>query len=87
MTTVTTTPQRVEQMIEAQMEMTNGRGSNMFLFIDQASLEASNPLDAVWLTGKGERIRLTDWLRSGPVVLIHSKIELSLSPAEVHSSR
>jgi hypothetical protein len=60
MATVTTTPQRVEQMIEAQMEITSGRGSNMFLFIDEANLQASNLLDAVWLTGKGERIRLTD---------------------------
>jgi hypothetical protein len=58
--TVTTTPQRVEQMIEAQMEITSGRGSNMFLLIDEANLQASNLLDAVWLTGKGERIRLTD---------------------------
>jgi hypothetical protein len=58
--TVTTTPARVEQMIEAQKEFTNGRGSNIFLFIDDASLVAGNPLDAVWLTGKGDRIRLTD---------------------------
>ncbi len=58
--TVTTTPERVEQMIEARKEMTNGRGSNMFLFIDDASLLASNPLDAVWTTGKGKAVRLTD---------------------------
>jgi hypothetical protein len=60
MATVTTTPQRVEQMIEAQLEITNGRGSNMFLFIDDAALAASNPLDAVWTTGKREQIRLID---------------------------
>jgi hypothetical protein len=58
--TVTTTPQRVEQMIEAQKEVTGGRGSNMFLFIDDASLADSNPLDAHWLTGKGKRIRLVE---------------------------
>jgi hypothetical protein len=58
--TVTTTSQRVEQMIEAQIEVTNGRGSNMFVFIDEATLSGSNPLDAVWLTGKGEQIRLVD---------------------------
>ena len=57
---VTTTPQRVSQMIEAQLEITNGRGSNMFLFIDDAALVASNPLDAVWTTGKREQIRLID---------------------------
>lgn len=58
--TMTTTKQRVEQMIEAQREITNGRGSNMFLFIDDASLVDTNPLAAQWTTGKGELIRLTD---------------------------
>jgi hypothetical protein len=58
--TVTTTPDRVEQMIEAQKEMTDGRGSNMFLFIDDASLLASNPLDAVWRTGKGKLVKIAD---------------------------
>jgi hypothetical protein len=60
MTTVTTTPERVEQMIEAQLEITNGRGSNLFLFIDEVSLAESNPLDVLWTTGKGNKIRLTD---------------------------
>jgi hypothetical protein len=58
--TVTTTPERVQQMIEAQREMTNGRGSNLFLFIDDANLLHSNPLDAVWTTGKGTPARITD---------------------------
>ncbi len=58
--TVTTTARRVEQMIEALKEMTGGRGSNMFLFIDDASLAQNNPLEALWTTGKGERIRLLD---------------------------
>ena len=60
MATVTTTPQRVGQMIEAQREITNGRGSNFFLFTDEASLAASNPLDVLWTTGKGRRVRITD---------------------------
>jgi hypothetical protein len=60
MVTVTTTPERVAQMIEAQLEITNGRGSNLFLFIDAVSLVESNPLDAVWMTGKREKIRLID---------------------------
>jgi hypothetical protein len=47
-------------MIEAQKELTNGRGSNLFLFIDDASLLNSNPLDAVWTTGKGRPVRMTD---------------------------
>ena len=58
--TVTTTPERVAQMIEAQKEITNGRGSNMFLFTDEASLAASNPLDVLWTTGKGRTIQLAD---------------------------
>lgn len=58
--TVTTTPERVGQMIDAQREITGGRGSNMFLFIDDATLLKSNPLDALWKTGKGREARLTD---------------------------
>ena len=58
--TVTTSPERAAQMIEAQKEITNGRGSNMFLFTDQTNLAASNPLDVRWTTGKGERVHLTD---------------------------
>jgi hypothetical protein len=58
--TVTTSPERVAQMIEAQKEITNGRGSNVFLFTDQASLAARNPLDVLWTTGKGKRVRLTE---------------------------
>lgn len=58
--TVTTTPERVAQMIDAQMELTNGRGSNIFLFVDEATLAASNPIDVLWTTGKGAQIRITD---------------------------
>jgi Replication-relaxation len=58
--TVTTTPDRVAQMIEAQKEMTDGRGSNLFLFIDDASLLKGNPLDAYWATGKGKPVRIAD---------------------------
>lgn len=58
--TVTTTQKRVEQMIAAQKEISGGRGSNIFLFIDETSLLESNPLDAMWLTGKGEHIRIVD---------------------------
>src|SRR5580658_3364456 len=50
--TVTTTAERVEQMIEAQKEMSGGRGSNVFLFTDRTSLSTSNPLDVLWNTGK-----------------------------------
>lgn len=58
--TVTTTTERVQQMIEAQKEMTGGRGSNMFLFIDDATLLESDLLDAVWTTGKSARVKLAE---------------------------
>ena len=51
---------RIEKMLEALNAITDGRGSKMFLFLDQASLAASNPLDVQWLTGKGGRMRLCD---------------------------
>ncbi len=35
-------------------------GSNMFLFTDQMSLAASNPVDWEWLSGKREAVRLID---------------------------
>ena len=50
--TVTTTKDRVSQMIDAQKEFTNGRGSNLFLFTDQESMMAANPLDLEWISGK-----------------------------------
>ena len=58
--TVTTTPERVEQMLEALNRVTEGRGSSMFLFMDEAALAASNPLDIEWMSGKGELVRLID---------------------------
>jgi hypothetical protein len=58
--TVTTNRERVERMLAALDTITNGRGSNVFLFADQAALTASNPLDLEWVSGKGERVRLTN---------------------------
>ena len=58
--TVTTIPERVEQMLEALNRVTEGRGSSMFLFMDEAALAASNPLDIEWMSGKGELVRLID---------------------------
>src|SRR5262249_13439787 len=47
--TVTTTPERVEKMLAALRAITDGRGSNMFLFADEAKLAAANPLDIEWV--------------------------------------
>jgi hypothetical protein len=58
--TVTPSRARVEQMIEAQKEMTDGRGSNLFLFTDDHKLIDSDPLAATWTTGKGRLALITD---------------------------
>ena len=58
--TVTTTSERVERMLAALNGITEGRGSNMFLFTDVAKLAAGNPLDLQWVSGKREAVRLTD---------------------------
>src|SRR5262245_10954011 len=43
--TVTSTPERVGKMLSALRTITDGRGSNMFLFADETMLASSNPLD------------------------------------------
>jgi DNA-binding MarR family transcriptional regulator len=58
--TQTTTASRVEEMVAALERITEGRGSNMFLFTDQQSLAVGNALDLHWTSGKGERVRLED---------------------------
>ena len=49
-----------EQMLDALKRITQGRGSGMFLFTHEAALATSNPLDVKWISGKRERVRLTD---------------------------
>jgi hypothetical protein len=58
--TVTTTSARLDQMIDALERLTDGRGSNIFLFADQTQLAATDPFNLSWTTGKRELIRLTD---------------------------
>jgi hypothetical protein len=50
----------VEKKLEIVNAMTDGRGSNIFLFTDERTLAGSNPLDVQWLTGKGKLVRLMD---------------------------
>jgi hypothetical protein len=57
---VTSSPERVENMLSVVDEITNGRGTNFFLFVDRQTLAASNPLEVAWTTGKRERVRLSD---------------------------
>ena len=56
--TVTPSGKRFETMVEATHDLTNGKGSELFLFVDRETLGASNSLDVEWVSGKGERVRL-----------------------------
>jgi hypothetical protein len=47
-------------MLDALSDVTNGKGTELFLFIDEVTLGSSNPLDAEWMPGKGNLARLTD---------------------------
>jgi len=57
---VTESAERVKNMLRAVDQVTGGRGSNFFLFIDQATLAAGDPLDVPWMSGKRQAVRLTD---------------------------
>ena len=57
--TVAPSRQRVDNMVAAVKDITGG-GSNFFLFIERGRLMASSPLEAEWISGKGEAVRLTD---------------------------
>ena len=58
--TITSSPERVHNMVGCVRSITEGRGSNSFLFADRASLAAADPLQVEWISGKGERVQLTD---------------------------
>jgi hypothetical protein len=58
--TITNSRERMHNMVETVRNITEGRGSNFFLFIDRATLAAGGPLNVEWMTGKGETVRLTD---------------------------
>jgi hypothetical protein len=58
--TVTTSEQRIDTMLDALREVTNGKGSELFLFVDEERLRSSSPLDAEWITGKDNVAKLTD---------------------------
>jgi len=56
----TTTMERIGQMIDAQRELTDGRGSNIFLFVDEQTLAQSDPLSVAWISGKRDTVKITD---------------------------
>lgn len=57
---VTPSMARVGNMIDIVKEMTGGAGSSFFLFIDHDRLIGRDPLEAEWVSGRGEAVRLID---------------------------
>jgi hypothetical protein len=58
--TVTDSAERADRMVQLVFDLTGGRGSNFFLFAEQARFYGRSPLDVWWTTGKGQLVRLTD---------------------------
>jgi hypothetical protein len=58
---LTTSPKRVENLIEVNKRFNNGEGSGLFLFTDRESLCASpHVLEHRWINGRGEKVTLLD---------------------------
>jgi hypothetical protein len=57
---VTSSAERVKNMLAVVDELTEGKGSNFFLFVDRKTLSTSDPLSVEWTTGKGSAVKLTD---------------------------
>jgi hypothetical protein len=58
---LTTSDERVENLIEVNKRFNNGDGSELFLFTDRASLSASpHVLGHRWINGRGEKVTLLD---------------------------
>jgi len=57
---VTSSRERVEHMLDVVRNITDGKGTGFFLFIDQQTLAAGDPLSVEWTTGKGVATSLTD---------------------------
>lgn len=47
-------------MIDAVKEITDGKGSNFFLFAEKSRLANTSIFDVQWTSGKGELVRLVD---------------------------
>lgn len=66
--TVTTSPHRVRNLIEANRAATNGNGSGLFLFAEKASLSAAvNALTLPLLNGRSETVSLLPCRFARPV--------------------
>jgi hypothetical protein len=60
--TVTSSPQRVKNLIEANKQLADGQGSRMFLFTHEKALQAlGDPLALGWLNGRdNQAVRLVE---------------------------
>lgn len=55
--TVTSTQERIENMIAANKEINNGEGSNLFLFTSQEAMETCESIFALqWRNGRDGRL-------------------------------
>jgi hypothetical protein len=58
---LTTSPKRVENLIEVNKRFNNDKGSKLFLFTDRGALCASpRVLEHQWINGRGEPVTLLD---------------------------
>jgi hypothetical protein len=58
---LTTSAERVANLIEVYKRFNNGKGSELFLFTDLVSLRASpHVLEHEWVNGRGERVTLLE---------------------------
>jgi hypothetical protein len=57
--TVTESRARLDHMIDAINEITEGKGSNFFLFAEKSRFNKLSPLDVQWTSGKGELVLLS----------------------------
>ena len=57
---VTNSRDRVEHMLGVVRELTEGKGTGFFLFIERETLAGSDPLSAEWVNARGELVRLGD---------------------------
>ena len=60
---LTTSPERIETMIESNRHFNAGKGSAQFLFADPAFLKSDTPLSHPILNGTGETLTLLDLIR------------------------
>jgi len=58
--TVTTTQERIHNLIAANKAFYQGQGSKIFLFTDQAACLSGNILTLPWQSGTGDQVRLID---------------------------